>query len=602
MRPFEHLPMPFPSDYDPGVNFFYNNFVKAFIPDMIRMMDEGLNVDSEAVEKLRKTIDTVLESVNSRLASNEIIMDYRRSRIPAARKAQYEQHTANVRTVEDFLKPFNRKDILHRTWVMNWFLTSENLEKDCKEKWTMKDVKSYNMWAGRPFLRRLIENDVDPESIQAKSGMHQLAEYKLEIWNKPRYEKANAPTEMQPFNPGSPKQKKELFHLLGIPVIAISKETGEASWGRDELEILQLTHAADEDLQVVLQALVDFSYSAIIKNNFIKAFDAFTIDEVLHGNIKLFGAKSFRNTSNSPNLLNAPSSGSIYAKPLKRCFVAPRGHVIYTADLSALEDRVIANLSGDDNKQSIFKNGLDGHSLNACGYFKDQIEAVMGPNTDNVAYIKEFYRLADTEKHPILSKIRFNSKAPTFKLAYGGFPDADKGGVITQEIFDNYHNVLYPGIRDYTNKYVLARTKYDGFIHLGLGCRMYSSEADSDIRTLNNATVQFWSILTLIAINEFNYRVDQAGFSEEIKVISSIYDSIYVQVLHEPCLVKWVNDNLIEIMCVQYLKNEEIHNEAQGEIGLNWADLHKVPNNASEEEVKQVLWSMYDQQTTADKL
>ena len=42
-------------------------------------------------------------------------------------------------------------------------------------------------------------------------------------------------------------------------------------------------------------------------------------------------------------------------------------------------------------------------------------------------------------------------------------------------------------------------------------------------------------------------------------------------------------------MCVQYLEEEEIHNEAQAKIGLNWAELHKIPNNATAEEIELVL-------------
>ena len=115
-----------------------------------------------------------------------------------------------------------------------------------------------------------------------------------------------------------------------------------------------------------------------------------------------------------------PSTKSIYAKPLKKCFVAPEGMVIYAVDLGALEDRVIANLSGDVNKSNIFLEGLDGHSLNACGYFPDEIASIMGPNTDNVAYVKEFYRLADDVKDAVIVAIRSKSKAPTFKLALTG--------------------------------------------------------------------------------------------------------------------------------------------------------------------------------------
>ena len=60
MRPFEMLPMPAPRDFDPSIEdplFFYRNFAKPLIPDMIRMMNVGLHIDPVAVEDLRTTID-----------------------------------------------------------------------------------------------------------------------------------------------------------------------------------------------------------------------------------------------------------------------------------------------------------------------------------------------------------------------------------------------------------------------------------------------------------------------------------------------------------------------------------------------------------------
>jgi hypothetical protein len=296
-----------------------------------------------------------------------------------------------------------------------------------------------------------------------------------------------------------------------------------------------------------------------------------------------------------------PSTKSIYAKPLKKCFVppkatkeVPKGFLIYAIDLGALEDRVVSNLSGDVNKSNIFLEGLDGHSLNACGYFPDEIAEVMGPNTDNVAYVKEFYRLADVEKNPIISALRSRSKGPTFKLAYGGYPDEHKGGVITQEIFDNYHNVLYPGITKYREEYVLPTAKEQGYIHLGLGCRMYSDDPDGDIRTINNATSQFWSILTLIAINEVNYRAKEAGLEGKVQVCSTIYDSIYFYVENDAETIKWLNDNAVEAICVDYLEDQVVKNEAEGEIGKNWADLHKVPNGAPIKLIKEVMKEVYE--------
>ena len=592
MRPYERLPMPMPAEYDPSEeepDFFYKNFAKHFVPDMIQMMDTGLNIDQDAVESLRKTVEEVLESVAKGLAENEIIQRYQKERQPYAQKKYAEQCTAAVRDVDYYLKEYKPGDMLHRTWVVNTYLRKIGKDSFIKAKWPVNDLKSLNVFLTDPFIKGIIDKRKYSMNQDVKAGMLALAEYKLELWNRPRYEKAEKPVDMPPFNPNSPKQVKELFEMMEIEPLAYSEDTGEASWGRDQLELV--AKSIDDPLSpeaYLLQHLIDFSFSNIIKTNFLKAFDVFTIDGVLHGNIKIFGAKSFRNTSNSPNLLNAPSTGSIYAKPLKKCFRAPDGMVVYTADLGALEDRVVANLSGDVNKCNVFLEGLDGHSLNACGYFPDKIEKILGRNTDNVKYVKEFKRLVD-EGNLTLDAIRQDSKAPTFKLAYGGYPDEDKGGVITQELFDNYHNILYPGITKYREEYVLPTTMANGYIHLGLGCRLYSSDPRTHIRTLNNATVQFWSILTLIAINELNYRIHEDGLEDHVQVTSTIYDSIYAQNTKHPEVIKWVNDNLIEVMCVQYLENETIHNVAQGEIGPTWAELTKVPNNASIEEIEAIL-------------
>jgi len=588
MRPIEHLPVKFPWEEDPEPKFFYDNFVKYFIPDMIKMMNTGICIDDKAVENLRTVIDEVQFSVHKKLENNSGIKKLQEYILPAAKKAHKEKSTQSVRTTEHYLKTFNSKDILHRTWVVNTYLKSIGKSKDCKEKWQVNELTKYNVFLKSKFIAAIIEKRSITENDNVIAGMEALAAYKTYLWNKPRYDKAKEEVILDSFNPNSDKQVKELFEMYKLESSSFSEKTGEPSWGREQIEEIR-QYNSDPVLEEILESLVDNSYSAIIKNNFIKAFDTYTVDGILHGNISLFGAKTFRNTSNSPNLLNAPSSKSIYAAPLKRCFVAGDGFVVFTADLGALEDRVISNLSGDKNKQNIFLEGLDGHSLNACGYYPEQIAKIMGENTDNVAYVKEFYRRVEDERDKELKKIRFNSKAPTFKLAYGGFPDSHKGGVITQEIFDNYNNILYPGITKYREEYVLPTALKQGYLHLGLGCRIYCDNPNSQIRTLHNATIQFWSILTLIAINELNYRIQNQNLEKEIQITSSIYDSIYTRCRKDPEIVKWVNDNLIELMTVQYIENEVVHNTAQGEVGLNWADLNKVPNNASVEEIAEIL-------------
>ena len=60
------------------------------------------------------------------------------------------------------------------------------------------------------------------------------------------------------------------------------------------------------------------------------------------------------------------------------------------------EDRVIANLSKDDNKVAVFTEGIDGHSLGSTYYFKAEVEQLLGHAiTDHKQAAKELKQLVD---------------------------------------------------------------------------------------------------------------------------------------------------------------------------------------------------------------
>ena len=128
-------------------------------------------------------------------------------------------------------------------------------------------------------------------------------------------------------------------------------------------------------------------------------------------------------------------------------------------------------------------------------------------------------------------------------------PDSHKGGVISPEIYENYHTTLYPNIMKTVNEYILPTVKKDKEIHCGLGFKLRSDKPDSDVRTLNNALNQFWSVLTAIGINELHHRIDETFVSSDtVQVTSTIYDSIYGICLADPEVIEWLNNNIVEIL------------------------------------------------------
>ena len=100
----------------------------------------------------------------------------------------------------------------------------------------------------------------------------------------------------------------------------------------------------------------------------------------------------------------------------------------------------------------------------------------------------------------------------------------------------------YQSIMKQVKEYIIPTVTETKELHCGLGFKIRSDRPEADVRTLNNALNQFWSILRAIGINELHHRIDETFVSPDtVQVTSTIYDSIYGICLADPEVLHWLN-------------------------------------------------------------
>jgi DNA polymerase-1 len=353
----------------------------------------------------------------------------------------------------------------------------------------------------------------------------------------------------------------------------------------------------------VLKALIELTKVGKILDSFIPAFKNKTIDKkdgrtYLHGSFNLGGTVSGRLSSSKPNIQQIPSTGSIYAKPIKKCFQASEGWILVGADSTSLEDRISALTTKDKNKLAVYLRGFDGHCLRSAYYFKDQMPDIDIDDVESVNSIASKY------KH-----LRQDSKAPTFLLTYGGtYIGLMKNCGFSEEkakaIEDAYHE-LYKESDEWVQGHLKNATKC-GYVTGAFGLRVrtpilsqviYNNrmpyEAAAEGRTAGNALGQSFCLLNNRAQNEFLSRVYNSPYRYLIHPVAAVHDANYFLVKAIPEVIKFVNDNLIE--CMEWNDDPAIYHP---EVGLggeleifypSWANSIPVPNKSTLEDIVNIL-------------
>ncbi len=186
----------------------------------------------------------------------------------------------------------------------------------------------------------------------------------------------------------------------------------------------------------------------------------------LHPEFNQLGTATGRFSCNNPNLQQIPRNSE--EAPFRTCFNPEPGYKLVTADYSAFEMRILAELSGDAKMIKALNDGLDIHSYTASLMF-------------NVPYSDDFKK-----KYPDLRQI---AKPIGFGLMYGmgaiglaGRIENESGKPVSKEQGEDYVNryfASYPSVKEYLDK-TAKKAVRDGFSTTPLGRKRWYEKPEKN--------------------------------------------------------------------------------------------------------------------------
>ena len=282
--------------------------------------------------------------------------------------------------------------------------------------------------------------DKDLLSSLDKQFTARLAELETDIYKTVGFE----------FNINSTKQLGDiLFNKLNLPVIKKTK-TGNST----DVEVLK----ALAPLHELPKLLLDYRTVSKLKSTYVVGLIELIDPKTnrIHSTFNQAVVATGRLSSTDPNLQNIPIK-TPEGRKLRELFIAPPGHVIFSADYSQVELRLLAAFSKDPRLVDAYKHGEDVHRKTAAAIFGIDLKDV----TD---------------------RQRMVGKTINFGVIYGqsSFGLSQLLGIPREEAkhFIDLFYREFGRVKDYKNE-VLVKARQDGFVTSYLGRRRYLPELTS---------------------------------------------------------------------------------------------------------------------------
>jgi len=244
------------------------------------------------------------------------------------------------------------------------------------------------------------------------------------------------------FTIGSPQQLAEvLFVKLGLT----KKRRGKTGFSTDARVLGQI-----RDEHEIVPKIETWRELTKLKSTYLDALPELIDPDTgrIHTTFNQTATATGRLSSTNPNLQNIPIR-SEEGRPIRSCFVAPRGQRLLSADYNQIELRILAHIADEDALRKIFAAGEDVHTATAA--------EVLGADPDKVTPSE-----------------RSKAKMVNYGIAYGlsayGLSDRlnieqDEAGAYIDRYFERF-----PKVKAYITETV-EKAREEGYVTTLLGRR-----------------------------------------------------------------------------------------------------------------------------------
>lgn len=253
------------------------------------------------------------------------------------------------------------------------------------------------------------------------------------------------------FNINSPKQLGViLFEKLNLPVLKKTK-TGYST-SADVLEKLADSH---EIVELILHYRQLGKLQSTYIEGLLKVVDEKT--KKIHTRFNQALTQTGRLSSTDPNLQNIPIRLE-EGRKIRQAFIpSEEGWVMFAADYSQIELRVLAHISGDEGLIEAFRNDMDIHTKTAMDVFH-------------------------VSQDEVTSDMRRQAKAVNFGIVYGisDYGLSQNLGITRKEAaqFIERYFESYPKVKEYMEQ-IVQEAKMKGYVTTLLNRRRYIPEITS---------------------------------------------------------------------------------------------------------------------------